>query len=79
VITWALDVHDRGVQTDHMNADQPYERPLPRPVVDERELRTKACELRAVAQSALASGRADGAIKEHLVSVVALTGMYVRD
>jgi hypothetical protein len=62
-----------------MNADQPYDRPLARPVVDERELRAKACELRAVAQSALASGRADGAMKKYLLSVLALTGRYVND
>jgi hypothetical protein len=62
-----------------MNAEQSYLRPLGRPVVDERELRAKAGELRAVAQSALASGRADGVIKEYLVSVVALTDLYIKD
>jgi hypothetical protein len=60
-----------------MNANQPYDRP--RAVVDEKALRAKARELRTVALSALATGRADGAMKEYLASVVALTDMYVKD
>jgi hypothetical protein len=62
-----------------MNTNQPDERPLAHPVVDERELRAKVRELRTVAQSALDTGRADGAMKDYLVSVVALTGMYIKD
>jgi hypothetical protein len=74
-----LDVRRLGVQTGDMNAEQPFGGPLARRVVDERELRAKARELCAVAQSALATGKAYGAMKEYLVSVVALAGKYVKD
>jgi hypothetical protein len=43
----------------------------------ERELRAKARTLRALAQSALATGTADGTVREYLNAVMAFAGMFV--
>jgi hypothetical protein len=47
------------------------------PDATERELRAKARALRALAQSALATGTADGTVREYLNAVMAFAGMYV--
>jgi hypothetical protein len=45
----------------------------------ERELRAKARALRALAQSALATGTADETVREYLNAVMAFAGMHVGD
>jgi hypothetical protein len=49
------------------------------PGATERELRAKARTLRALAQSALATGTPDGTVREYLNAVLAFAGMYVGD
>ena len=48
-------------------------------IAAEQELRAKACTLRALAQSALATGTPDGTVREYLNAVLAFAGMYVGD
>jgi hypothetical protein len=45
----------------------------------ERELRAKARALRALAQSALATGTADETVREYLNAVMDFAGMHVGD
>ena len=49
------------------------------PDATERELRAKARALRTLAQSALATGTADGTVREYLNAVMAFAGMYVEE
>jgi hypothetical protein len=49
------------------------------PDATERELRAKARALRALAQSALATGTADETVREYLNAVMAFAGMHVGD
>jgi hypothetical protein len=49
------------------------------PDATERELRAKACALRTLAQSALATGTVVGTVREYLNAVVAFAGMYVEE
>jgi hypothetical protein len=46
-------------------------------IAAESELRAKAGALRALAQSALATGTPDGTVREYLNAVLAFAGMYV--
>ncbi len=48
-------------------------------IAAETELRAKAGALRALAQSALATGTPDGTVREYLNAVLAFAGMYVGD
>ena len=45
----------------------------------ESELRAKAGALRALAQSALATGTPDGTVREYLNAVLAFAGMHAGD
>jgi hypothetical protein len=49
------------------------------PGATEQELRAKAHALRALAQSALATGTADETVREYLKAVVAFAGMHAGD
>jgi hypothetical protein len=63
--------HDRAsevpVQTPDVGSDEDAE----------REMRAKARALRALAESALANGAADGTVREYLNAVMDFAGMYV--
>jgi hypothetical protein len=50
-----------------------------RPDATEQELRAKAQALRALAQSALATGTADETVREYLNAVMAFAGMHAGD
>jgi hypothetical protein len=72
-----------------MTADQSYDLALPLavlawdvgprdlPDVTQAQLRDRARELRAVAHSALASGRVVGQVRDYFDSVLAFTGVFV--
>ena len=70
-----------------MTTNEPNDRPPVGPLeweadspdAAEQELRAKACTLRALAQSALATGTPDGTVREYLNAVLAFAGMYVGD
>jgi hypothetical protein len=49
------------------------------PDATEQELRAKAQALRALAQSALATGTADETVREYLNAVMAFAGMHAGD
>jgi len=75
------------VHNAHMTTHEPHDRapggPLAwdagSPDATEQELRAKARALRALAQSALATGTADETVREYLNAVMAFAGMHAGD
>jgi hypothetical protein len=63
-------------ESPHSALDGARGRQFGDPDFAERELRAKARTLRALAQSALATGTADGSVREYLNAVMAFAGMY---
>jgi len=66
-------------ELNHSPAAGPLECESATPAATQRELRIKARTLRALAQSALATGTPDATAREYLTAVLAFAGMYVGD
>ena len=70
-----------------MTAYEPHDRTSDGPLANDagspdptvQELRAKARALRALAQSALATGTADETVREYLNAVMAFAGMHAGD